>query len=207
MKKHAEAVKTAFHMTDTERNDELRARLINEECKETLAALGFVVDKRGAVRKSGDKMTDAAIVKECCDIHVVTTGTMISLGLTPEDICVCQKIVDENNLLKIDTSPGKDAFGKILKADDHPSAVPIIFDYLEEIAAIREQEAEDVVLDAPELDALHLDGTELGASGGVDLPSEPEYADAPITDQESGIGVAGTTLPVKEADAEAGFAV
>lgn len=152
MRKHAESVLLAFPDGG---NNHLRARLINEECKEGLGAMGYVVDKKGVIQKKGVGCDSvAAIVKECCDIHVVVTGTQLALGLTPEDICVVQKIVDENNMLKLGRP--RDVYGKVIKADDHPSAVPIIAEYLEEIASIRAE------LDAPELDpSSGVEGTTL----------------------------------------------
>jgi len=143
MKKHATAVFNTFG--STEGMYELRARLIYEECCEAMAALGFRHDKHGNVVAFGKRKDDASIVKECADIHVVTTGTQLALGLTAEDVGVVQKIVDENNQLKVDTSPGHDEYGKMLKAKDHPKAEPAIAEYLEGIAEERRSELDAAI--------------------------------------------------------------
>ena len=109
----------------------LRAELINEECRELIRALGYDVNKRGAVISTPNKqMSDADIVKEACDCHVVISGVLVELGLTAEDADICQGIVDDNNLLKIATSPGRGPTGKLLKSADHPKCEPIIEEYL-----------------------------------------------------------------------------
>ena len=121
----------------------LCAELVNEECRELVQALGYDVNKRGeVVHTSAERLEDASIVKEACDCHVVVTGVLQALGLTAEDADVCQQLVDDNNLLKVGTG-SRGASGKLIKAENHPSAVLSIAEYLEGIRALRsEPEAE-----------------------------------------------------------------
>lgn len=202
MKKHAEMVEAAFPDAG---NKHLRARLIWEETKEGLAELGYVVDKKGMLQKRGVGCgSDAAIVKECCDIHVVTTGTMLSLGLTPEDISVCQQIVDENNMLK--AGRPTDEHGKVIKADDHPSAVPVIAEYLDEIVAIRDMPDEmvEALTDEPRAGDYDLDsvkppdvsGTPTEGTGLLGSNIKGAETDLPIIDEESDIQDTEDSQPV-----------
>lgn len=75
----------------------LRAKLILEEALETIHALGFEPDL------IFDKMDERfnpnleQIVDGCCDLRVVTTGTLSACGVS--DIRP-QELVDENNLEK-----------------------------------------------------------------------------------------------------------
>jgi hypothetical protein len=143
MKKHVEKVIELNERAEIVGGMKLRAELVNEECRELVRAMGFDIDKRGVVVSTGrDRLDNASIVKECCDCHVVVSGVMHELGLTAADADVCQDIVDDNNLLKIETSPGRGPSGKLLKADDHPKCEPVIQEYLDAIGEVDEVDEE-----------------------------------------------------------------
>lgn len=90
----------------------LRARLIMEEALETIQALGVevIVDTPYAnVVVEFQKLrfglglipNMVEIVDGCCDLRVVTTGTLSALGVEDESV---QRIVDQSNLKKF--APG-----------------------------------------------------------------------------------------------------
>jgi len=96
----------------------LRATLILEEAMEACAAMGFRVKGicTGSVELRDCKLDSVAdVAKELCDLHVVTTGAMVSFGIPWE----CLDVVDDNNLLKIKNGTIR-GDGKLLKARDHP---------------------------------------------------------------------------------------
>ena len=112
----------------------LRAKLILEEALETIEALGFGVTQIPSettqdewdfhVTKSIDLQQ---IIDGCCDLKVVTTGTLISCGI-PDDYV--QKMVDENNLEKSRNWTIRDD-GKFIKHPDHQP--PDIAGFLEDL--------------------------------------------------------------------------
>lgn len=112
---------------------ELRARLILEEALEAAEALGcdvWVGDqikqyhanpaamKSGTIRieASSHKPDFAEIVKECCDIAVVTTGTLSAFGVKDK---IPHQIVDDNNLAKFGPGHSIRADGKLVKPPNH----------------------------------------------------------------------------------------
>lgn len=124
----------------------LRAKLIYEECMETIAALGVGIDLRGALARgycspaNSGKVLDAtlieAMVREvesgslgiegpmdlvgvvdgCYDVMVVTTGTLSSLGIPDEP---GQELVDNNNLAKFGPGGSVRSDGKLVKPPNH----------------------------------------------------------------------------------------
>ena len=106
----------------------LRAKLILEEALETIDALGCevyantpTVTARGL--KSGEvvvipshdpDMTE--IVDGCCDVIVVTTGTLSACGVND---LVPQLLVDENNLAKFGPGHSYREDGKLIKPPNH----------------------------------------------------------------------------------------
>lgn len=87
-------------------DSELRARLIMEEAFETCRALGVVVtNDEGDDIEFEDLQFHAvnpthmlALVDGCCDIIVVTLGTLVSAGI-PDEPFMAE--VNENNLSKV----------------------------------------------------------------------------------------------------------
>jgi len=89
----------------------LRAKLILEEASETIKALGFDLDIDGGSyrvnhewMKIGEELYEpnlVEIVDGCCDLRVVTTGTLSACGI--KDV-IPQELVDQNNLEKFNWS-------------------------------------------------------------------------------------------------------
>lgn len=110
----------------------LRAKLILEEALETIAALGVTVWTHDpeSVRTyrltpefiskyEADKPFDLEqVVDGCCDIKVVTTGTLVAIGVKDEEP---QRVVDFNNLLKFGPGHTFRADGKLVKPPGHPA--------------------------------------------------------------------------------------
>jgi len=109
----------------------LRAKLILEECLETIDALGFVAEV--LIKESAMGMTEPILVQGnnkpnlveiidgCCDIKVVTTGTLSACGL-PDD--PFQYEVDSNNLSKFGPGHSIREDGKLVKPPGHqPPAI------------------------------------------------------------------------------------
>jgi predicted HAD superfamily Cof-like phosphohydrolase len=98
----------------------LRARLIFEEAMETIHALG--VGMKGTLSSPEFYPTPdfiwVDVVDGCCDLRVVTTGTLSALGVQDESV---QCIVDEANLRKFGPGGYKDANGKWIKP---PNFIP-----------------------------------------------------------------------------------
>jgi predicted HAD superfamily Cof-like phosphohydrolase len=109
----------------------LRARLIYEEAMETINALGVVVQVDtawGATRLNQPEpvwgltpvtVIDAGhgadltkVVDGCCDVMVVTTGTLIACGVTDRSAL---DEVDRSNLAKLDGDIRRREDGKVLK--------------------------------------------------------------------------------------------
>jgi len=104
----------------------LRARLILEEALETVQALGVAVHLESSyglvgVYIAGLRYFSAGdhdlveAVDGCCDLRVVTTGTLSALGVQDESV---QKIVDDANLRKFGPGSYKDVDGKWIKPPD-----------------------------------------------------------------------------------------
>jgi len=115
----------------------LRAKLILEEALETIEALGVKVtslaehlpDRDVYAEVSVDWMKTPGIYFEasgepdlteivdgCCDVIVVTTGTLSACGV---DDAVPQMLVDENNLAKFGPGHSYRADGKLVKPPNH----------------------------------------------------------------------------------------
>lgn len=105
----------------------LRARLILEEALETITALGFavsvdndplIVDIADAELRFHDckpfNMVEA--VDGCCDLSVVTTGTLSALGVADEPFLY---LVDTNNLGKFGPGSSIREDGKLIKPPGH----------------------------------------------------------------------------------------
>lgn len=101
----------------------LRARLILEETKEALAELGYNLD----LTPNGKEIDIVKVVKECCDVRVVTTGALSAFGVCDQEP---QKIVDQNNLLKFSGDGYLNEYGKWVKPSNHPKCEPEIKEYL-----------------------------------------------------------------------------
>ena len=102
----------------------LRARLIMEEALETIEALGVCV--RDFIRLK-IYITDlefcseyspnlSQIIDGCCDLSVVTTGTLSACGIADEEP---QRRVDVNNLEKFGPGGHRDENGKWIKPPGH----------------------------------------------------------------------------------------
>lgn len=108
----------------------LRAKLILEEALETVAALGFDLDRRGqrtlvhtSAQSHGDftlSFSDVPpnmieIVDGCCDVAVVTTGTLSACGIPDVPF---QHEVNQSNLSKFKPGWWKRDDGKIMKSPE-----------------------------------------------------------------------------------------
>ncbi len=92
----------------------LRAKLILEECLETIAALGFRVEDGLLVSSGPPNLVE--IVDGCCDIAVVTTGTLSACGIPDLPF---QRAVNENNLAKFGPGHSIREDGKLIKPPGH----------------------------------------------------------------------------------------
>ena len=104
----------------------LRARLILEEALETVEALGFsacvepfgilpsITTGKIVLLPKGQPNLEL-IIDGCCDLKVVTTGTLIACGIPDEFV---QGLVDDNNLDKLARGTLRDD-GKLVKPPDH----------------------------------------------------------------------------------------
>lgn len=108
----------------------LRARLILEECLETVQALGFLVLTKNSQdvlyqesgvadswelqeRKCGPNLIE--IADGCADISVVTIGTLSACGIRDQELL---EEVDHNNLTKVERG-SNDEHGKFTKPEGH----------------------------------------------------------------------------------------
>lgn len=132
------------HMTPTFPNSatrELRARLIIEEAFETAEALGFKVEltakgepyllpRDTPLLGTIDEL--AEMVDGCCDVSVVTVGTLSAMGIDDETV---HAITDINNLAKFGPGCTIRADGKVIKPPGHkkPDYSSVISGYLMEM--------------------------------------------------------------------------
>lgn len=113
----------------------LRARLILEEALETIRALGLSpyiticdwdgeddynreieLEEFSSFDFNDDKPFDLKeVIDGCCDIKVVTTGTLIACGIPDE---AAQRLVDESNLRKFGPGGYRRDDGKFIKPPD-----------------------------------------------------------------------------------------
>lgn len=96
----------------------LRATIILEEAKETINALGFDMDLNPI-----ESSTIASIVKELCDLSVVTIGTLSAMGIADNTVL---RVVDANNLDKFSGDGHQREDGKWVKPTNHPKCEPEI---------------------------------------------------------------------------------
>lgn len=99
----------------------LRARLILEEAKETVEALGFICEYSFMSPSADDPrrakpISLIEIADGCCDLIVVTTGTLSSCGLSDTRL---QEIVDTDNLKKFKPGYSLSSEGKLIKPPTH----------------------------------------------------------------------------------------
>lgn len=105
----------------------LRAKLILEEALETVKGLGFAPKVRSdrPIQHSVEaffahcaEVTPnlVEIIDGCCDIKVVTTGTLSACGIPDMPF---QSAVDENNLAKFGPGHSFRADGKLIKPPGH----------------------------------------------------------------------------------------
>lgn len=94
------------------------------ETPEDVAEHRFEVLPAESVTESPEEML-VAIADGCCDVAVVTTGTLSACGLADE---LLQHEVNCNNLLKFAEGHRIDPGGKLIKPADHspPRLLPII---------------------------------------------------------------------------------
>lgn len=122
---------------------ELRAKLILEEALETIEALGFSVRIDNGTEYDTDVVISdnmyfdesftpnlEEIIDGCCDISVVTQGTLIACGI-PDDPFLEE--VDNNNLAKFGSGHSRREDGKLIKPPNHkPPRIKEILKGLEE---------------------------------------------------------------------------
>lgn len=138
---HYDRIKTFMKLAGQETPEEpitpsleirkLRAKLILEEALETIYALGFEIEQQDNHKFWMNEVThfnQIEVVDGCCDISVVTIGTLIACGV-PDDIFLRE--VDQNNIEKIQNSTIRDD-GKLVKDPDHKP--PKIQEILEKIS-------------------------------------------------------------------------
>lgn len=115
----------------------LRAQLIMEEALETVKALGCEVTAKDFVTFAVGSLKGAyfinsfhivadtditeisleAVIDGCCDVAVVTTGTLSACGIPDAPF---QDEINQNNLLKFVDGVYRDENGKIQKPKNHP---------------------------------------------------------------------------------------
>lgn len=113
----------------------LRAKLILEEALETVHALGFSVQYDNYNSRNHDVLfvdendpNIEEVIDGCCDVKVVTTGTLVAFGL-PDD--PFQDEVDDNNLAKFGPGHSIRGDGKLIKPPGHkPPKIKEILDTL-----------------------------------------------------------------------------
>lgn len=115
----------------------LRARLIFEECLETIRALGVLVEMHygGICRDDlpcnmqsarfsnhpGRRPSLPDIADGCADISVVTIGTLLACGIADQPLL---EEVDASNLAKFTGDGHRDEYGKWIKPSDwQPPAI------------------------------------------------------------------------------------
>lgn len=100
----------------------LRARLILEEALETITALGCKVQAESGTPVLTAELDESFIVKlddivdGCCDVSVVTIGTLSACGIPDMPVL---DIVDENNLAKFGPGSYRRDDGKWIKPPGH----------------------------------------------------------------------------------------
>ncbi len=104
----------------------LRAKLIFEECLETITALGFAVITLNE-RVDGKTVYHPTFIEDeepnlieiadgCADIKVIATGTLVACGIHDVEL---QNEVDKNNLTKFGKGHRIREDGKLIKPPNH----------------------------------------------------------------------------------------
>lgn len=102
----------------------LRARLILEEAYETIQALGFKIGIQQIphtelwepiIVGEGKHCDIVGVVDGCCDVSVVTIGTLSAFGVIDAPLL---EAIDESNLAKFEGDAHKDENGKWIKPSD-----------------------------------------------------------------------------------------
>lgn len=98
----------------------LRATLILEEALETINGLGFSIEFSGESKKPFQLCDNGTpdlieIIDGCCDVKVVTTGTLLACGV-PDTMA--QEIVDQSNLGRFGPGSYKRDDGKWIRPPD-----------------------------------------------------------------------------------------
>jgi len=99
---------------------ELRAKLLYEETMETIAALGvtvrtdFVTLETTFIADGEPSLVE--IIDGCCDVAVVTAGTLLACGVPDEPFL---KLVCDNNLAKFGPGHSWRPDGKLIKPPGH----------------------------------------------------------------------------------------
>lgn len=97
----------------------LRAKLILEEAYETIFALGFELKLEfPSMKETFEEYGEpnlAKIIDGCCDLKVVTTGTLSACGVKDNRP---QMMVDQNNLEKLAKGTIRED-GKLIKPEGH----------------------------------------------------------------------------------------
>ncbi len=112
----------SFPQMPTEGTRKLRAALILEECLETIEALGYrIVLKDGSPALTpvpyNSSFSLEKIIDGCCDVQVVTTGTLSACGVPDMPFLI---EVDRNNMDKVEhPCRNYDTNGKLLKPKGH----------------------------------------------------------------------------------------
>lgn len=115
----------AFTGTMDEHTRISRARLMLEETLETIILGlgvkltnpdGSVIDLKTTRFEINGELNVQEVVDGCADVHVVTTGTLVALGVPDEQLL---ELVDENNLKKFGLGGYRDETGKWIKPLGH----------------------------------------------------------------------------------------
>lgn len=108
-----------------EKTRKLRAKLILEEALETIEALGFYCET-GEITRANSNYDSEGVVDGCCDLMVVTLGTLSSFGVS--DLNHFNEVCDSNDA-KFAEGVIKDENGKVQKPKgwsppDHSKYLP-----------------------------------------------------------------------------------
>lgn len=138
---HAEQVVPIQPMIPDQRTRKFRAKIILEEALEAIHGLGFSVKLPPGERVLTEECYDLSndghlppdlieIVDGCCDLQVVTTGTLSACGVPDQ---LVQWEVDQNNLAKFGKGGyRRESDGKWMKPPDHkPPRIREIIDYFQ----------------------------------------------------------------------------
>ena len=97
----------------------LRAKLIFEEARETIEALGYNIVWNGEeleLVSHGRGVDIKEVVDGCGDVSVVNIGTLSAFGIKDKPVL---EMVDNNNLSKFGPGHSWNEFGKLIKPPGH----------------------------------------------------------------------------------------